>query len=61
MSSDRSVTQWLNDIQEGVSGEPQEQLLDHFLERLTALARKRLGNLRSYEDENDVALSALNR
>lgn len=59
MSSDRSVTQWLNDIQAGVAGEPQEQLLAHFLGRLTALARKRLGNLRAYEDENDVALSAL--
>lgn len=59
MSSDSSVTAWLHEIQQGVDGQPQEQLLDHFLGRLTALARKRLGNLRSYEDENDVALSAL--
>ncbi len=59
MDSDRSVTEWLQEIQQGVEGEPQEQLLDHFLRRLTALARKRLGSLRTYEDEDDVALSAM--
>ena len=59
MSSDQSVTECLKQVVNGAEGEPQEQLVERYLQRLTALAKKRLGDLRTYEDEDDVALSAL--
>lgn len=54
-----SVTEWVEQIVRGESGEPQSQIVSRFLARLTALARTRIGGLRGDEDEADVALSAL--
>ncbi len=52
------VTQWVHAIQQGKQGRVEENLVDRYLGRLTALARKRIGHIRAYEDEDDVALSA---
>lgn len=54
-----SVSRWIRDVQLGLEGESQEQLLERFFGRLTELARKKLGGVRGYEDEQDVALSAM--
>jgi DNA-directed RNA polymerase specialized sigma24 family protein len=59
MSGDGSVTDWIQRIQRGEQGEPQDAIFDRFFARLAGLARRRLGELRSYEDEQDVALSAM--
>jgi DNA-directed RNA polymerase specialized sigma24 family protein len=59
MTSDTSVTEWIEQVKQGIEGEPQEQLVARFLHRLSALARKRLRTIRSFEDEDDVALSAM--
>lgn len=55
-----SITRWLEEIKQGVQGEPQRRIVDHFLYQLEALARRRLKHLHGYENEEDVALSAMN-
>ena len=58
-TNQHSVSEWLDDLKRGVEGEPQRQIVQRFLHRLELLARTRLKNLRGYEDEQDVALSAM--
>jgi RNA polymerase sigma factor (sigma-70 family) len=59
MGSERSVTEWIQDVQQGKSGDATQELFERFYGRLIGLARKRLGNLHAYEDEQDVAISAM--
>jgi DNA-directed RNA polymerase specialized sigma24 family protein len=61
MASDHSVTRLIQVVQLGLEGESeaQERLVERFFSRLTALARKKLGGVRGYEDEHDVAISAM--
>ena len=56
---EQSVTQLIQRVASGEQGEVQDQLVERFLHRLTALARSRLQDVRGYEDEHDVALSAM--
>lgn len=65
-SSHGSVTQWLADLKVGEDRQggdellAQQQLWNRYFNRLVALARMKLGNApRAAEDEEDVALSAL--
>ncbi len=55
---DDDVTQWVRDLKEGKQEAAAEHLVERYLERLTALARKKIGHIHAYEDEDDVALSA---
>lgn len=50
---------WLTRVKEGGDSVAEKALFDRFVGRLEALARRRLGGVRSYEDEQDVAISAL--
>jgi RNA polymerase sigma factor (sigma-70 family) len=59
MGSVQSVTEWIQDVQQGKSGDATQELFERFYGRLIGLARKRLGNLHAYEDEQDVAISAM--
>jgi RNA polymerase sigma factor (sigma-70 family) len=59
MDCERSVTEWIQDVQQGKSGDATQELFERFYGRLIGLARKRLGNLHAYEDEQDVAISAM--
>ena len=58
MTKDDDVTQWVQDVKQGRQGHAERQLVDRYLDQLTALARKKIGHIRAYEDEDDVALSA---
>jgi DNA-directed RNA polymerase specialized sigma24 family protein len=59
--SEGSVTHWIRELKEGAEGRAQEELWKRYFHRLTALARAKLkGVQRGAEDEEDVALSALN-
>jgi DNA-directed RNA polymerase specialized sigma24 family protein len=63
MHESESVTQWIADIKAGGEGvdAAQQELWSRYFDRLVALARARLvGAPRGAEDEEDVALSALN-
>lgn len=58
MSSDASVTQWLDEFRNGHRAAAQ-QLWERYFERLARLARQKLpGRLLRAADEEDVALSA---
>lgn len=59
MPSDASVTHWIHQVKAGAEGEAQQRLWERYFGRLVALARSKLGKLRAYEDEEDVALSAM--
>jgi DNA-directed RNA polymerase specialized sigma24 family protein len=61
MSSDHSITRLIQVVRLGLDGESeaQERLVGQFFTRLTALARKKLGGVRGYEDEHDVAVCAM--
>jgi RNA polymerase sigma factor (sigma-70 family) len=59
MDCERSVTEWIQDVQQGKSGDATQELFERFYGRLIGLARKRMGNLHAYEDEQDVAISAM--
>jgi DNA-directed RNA polymerase specialized sigma24 family protein len=59
MSSERSVTRWLRELQEG-SEDAARQLWERYFRRLTVLARRRLGPIECLAvDEEDVALSVI--
>jgi DNA-directed RNA polymerase specialized sigma24 family protein len=59
MSSEESVSQWLDQIQAGDSAAAQK-ILERYFHRLVALARTKLQNTpRRAADEEDVALSVL--
>jgi DNA-directed RNA polymerase specialized sigma24 family protein len=63
MHESESVTQWIADIKAGGASvdAAQQELWGRYFDRLVALARARLvGAPRGAEDEEDVALSALN-
>ena len=63
MDESESVTQWIAEIKAGGEGvdAAQQELWSRYFDRLVALARARLvGAPRGAEDEEDVALSALN-
>ncbi|MGF1580594.1 MAG: ECF-type sigma factor [Gemmataceae bacterium] len=58
MSSDNSVTYWINKLKEG-EGHAAEKLWNAYFERMVALAKSRLkGAPPAVADEGDVALSA---
>jgi hypothetical protein len=58
MSSDGSVTRWIDQLQLGDPAAVQ-QLWQRYFQRLVGLARKKLANApRRVADEEDVALSA---
>lgn len=58
MSSDHSITKWIADLKQGDS-QAAHKLWERFFERLTRLAKKKLGNTpRRAADEEDVALNA---
>jgi len=60
VQSDRSVSQWIADLQDHTDAAAQEKLWQRYFARLVALARGKLGDSpRGAEDEEDVALSAL--
>ena len=59
MSTGGSVTHWIREIKDGVEGEAQQRIWERYFRRVSGLARKKLGNVRGCEDEDDVALSAL--
>lgn len=52
-----SVTHWLRKLESDDDAAAQQQLWDRYFERLTAVARTRLGGHRRESDEEDVALS----
>ncbi|TWT86545.1 ECF sigma factor [Pseudobythopirellula maris] len=55
-----SVTQWIADLKDGDDSTAQQELWNRYFSRLVAFARVKLGNApRGAEDEEDVALSAL--
>jgi len=59
MSSSRSVTHWIEQLKAGDAAAVQP-LWERYFERLVRLARRKLrGSRRRVEDEEDVALSAL--
>jgi DNA-directed RNA polymerase specialized sigma24 family protein len=59
--ADESVTEWIAQLRHVESGDAQSKLWDRYFHRLVALARAKLGAApRRAEDEEDVALSALN-
>jgi DNA-directed RNA polymerase specialized sigma24 family protein len=63
MNESESVTHWIAEIKAGGEGvdAAQQELWGRYFDRLVALARARLiGSPRGAEDEEDVALSALN-
>jgi DNA-directed RNA polymerase specialized sigma24 family protein len=56
-----SVTQLIADLQIGDDSLAQQQIWERYFRRIVSLARVKLGNApRGCEDEEDVALSALN-
>ncbi len=56
-----SVTHWIADLKDGETSAAQRELWDRYFRRLVLLARMKLGDApRGAEDEEDVALSALN-
>lgn len=58
--SDRSVSQWIADLQDNQDSIAHQELWQRYFTRLVGLARAKLGNSpRGAEDEEDVALSAL--
>jgi DNA-directed RNA polymerase specialized sigma24 family protein len=59
MSADHSVTRMIREINNADASRIQEELVDRYMHRLAALARKKLGAMRTYEDEEDVALSVM--
>jgi DNA-directed RNA polymerase specialized sigma24 family protein len=59
MDNEQSVTQWVQKVIQGEEGLVQAQLVERFLCRLTALARSKMRDVRGFEDEQDVALSAM--
>jgi DNA-directed RNA polymerase specialized sigma24 family protein len=60
MSSDRSITHWIAELELGDAAQAQQELWDRYFKRLVGLARLKLGDApRRAEDEEDVALSAL--
>jgi len=59
MSETGSVTHWILELKRGAEGDAQQRLWERYFERLTSLARSRLKSLHAYEDEEDVALSAM--
>jgi DNA-directed RNA polymerase specialized sigma24 family protein len=59
--SNESVTHWIQELQQGDDAAAQEELWERYFRRLVGLARAKLGDVpRRTEDEEDVALSALN-
>jgi DNA-directed RNA polymerase specialized sigma24 family protein len=55
-----SVTQLIADLQVGDVRDAQQEIWERYVRRIVALARQKLGNSpRGCEDEEDVALSAL--
>ena len=57
---DQSVSQWIADLQDCQNSIAQQELWQRYFTRLVALARAKLGDSpRGAEDEEDVALSAL--
>ena len=60
MRSQGSVTHWISELKEGDHAAAQQELWNRYFSRLVALARAQLRGLpRCVEDEEDVALSAL--
>lgn len=60
MSSDNSVTQWVEQLRAG-DDQAATQLWERFFTRLTAIARHRIhGRSLPMSDEEDIALSAFN-
>ena len=60
MRSEGSVTHWITELKEGDHAAAQQELWNRYFARLLALARAKLRSLpRCVEDEEDVALSAL--
>lgn len=58
--SDRSVSQWIANLQDNEDSIAHQEIWQRYFSRLVALARAKLGNSpRGAEDEEDVALSAL--
>ena len=56
-----SVTRWIAQLEDGDVGAAQQQIWNRYFRRLVGLARTKLGDApRRTEDEEDVALSALN-
>ena len=61
MDNEGSVTRWLGELVDGDTAKAQEELWKRYFHRLVGLARKKLGTApRRSEDEEDVALCALN-
>lgn len=59
--SQGSVTNWLQQLKSGEDGAFQQQLWNRYFHQLVQIAQSRLSRtVRSLEDEEDVALSALN-
>jgi DNA-directed RNA polymerase specialized sigma24 family protein len=59
-SAEISVSQWLAHLHEGDESAAQQELWNRYFHRLVQLARKQLADApRASEDEEDVALSAL--
>jgi DNA-directed RNA polymerase specialized sigma24 family protein len=59
MSGEGSVTHWIHEVRSGAEGDAQQQLWERYFGRVVALARAKLGSLRGYEDEEDIAISAM--
>ena len=59
MPGDASVTHWIHDIKAGFEGEAQQRIWEEYFSRLVALADTKLGGLKTYEEGEDVALSAM--
>jgi DNA-directed RNA polymerase specialized sigma24 family protein len=62
MSLDGSITQWIGDLKAG-DDEAAQRIWERYFDRLVLLARDRLRAVRRHgadQDEEDVALSALN-
>ncbi|MEM8943847.1 MAG: ECF-type sigma factor [Planctomycetota bacterium] len=61
MSSDHSVTMWIADLKEQSDDHAQREIWKRYFQRLVGLARFKLGDApRRAQDEEDVAVSALN-
>ena len=61
MRFEGSVTHWISELKEGDQAVAQQELWNRYFSRLVALARAKLRNApRRVEDEEDVALSAMN-
>jgi RNA polymerase sigma factor (sigma-70 family) len=59
MSGAGSVTHWIHEVRSGAEGDAQQRLWERYFGRVVALARAKLGNLHAYEDEEDIAISAM--